>query len=27
VVGNATRWAADLIADLENKGVDKVINT
>jgi len=27
VVGNATKWASHLIAELENKGVDKVIDT
>jgi C_GCAxxG_C_C family probable redox protein len=27
VVGNATRWAAHLIAELENKGVDEVVDT
>jgi len=27
VVGNATRWAANLITELENKGVDKVVDT
>jgi len=27
VVGSATRCAANLIAELENKGVDKVVDT
>lgn len=27
VVGNATKWAAQLIAELNNKGVDKIVNT
>jgi len=27
VVGNATRWASHLITELENKGVDKVVDT
>ena len=26
VVGSTTRWAANLIAELENKGVDKVVD-
>jgi hypothetical protein len=27
VVGNATKWAANLITELENKGIKEVVDT
>jgi len=27
VVGNATKWAAELITELNNRGVSEVVNT